>query len=72
MSLQEILQEIDSDNEAILLSDNEKDWSASELLQSLSERRLKMPAHLQRGMYIAEINPGGYLGTVMYRIKPRS
>ena len=70
MSLQDILHEIDNSGEAILLCDQERDWLAGDLLRSLSERRLRTPAHLQRGMYIAEINAGGYLGAVMYRIKP--
>ena len=72
MKLQEILQQIIDNGDAMLLSDSEKDWSASDLLQSLSERRLKTQAHMQQGMYIAEINPGGYLGTVLYRIKQKA
>jgi len=72
MSLKEILQKIVANNDAILLTDSEKDWEASELLSGLSERALKTPAHLQRGMYIAEINPGGYLGKVMFKVKQKA
>ena len=71
MSLKEILQKIVASGEAILLSDSEGDWEAGELLNSLSERTLKTPAHLQQGLYIAEINHAGYLGRVMFKVKPR-
>jgi hypothetical protein len=32
---------------------------------------LKRQAYLQPGLYIALINDGGYLGEVLYRVKPR-
>jgi len=69
MNLKEILQKIVDNGESILLSDSEKDWQAGDLLNGLSERMLKTRAHLQSGMYIAEINDAGYLGRVMFRIK---
>lgn len=72
MNLKEILQKIVDSGDAILLSDKEKDWEASELLRGLSERVLKTPAHLQQDMYIAEISPAGYLGRVMFKVKPRA
>lgn len=72
MSLKEILQRIVESGEKILLCDKEKDWEALELLSSLSERTLKTPAHLQKGMYIAEINPAGYLGRVLFKVKPQA
>lgn len=71
MNLKEILQKIVDNGDAILLSDKEKDWEAGELLSGLSERTLKTPAHLQQGMYIAEISPAGYLGKVMFKVKQR-
>jgi hypothetical protein len=72
MSLKEILQKLVEKEEPILLSDNEKrDWEASALLSRLSERMLKTPAHLQPGMYIAEISDAGYLGRVMFKVKPK-
>ena len=72
MSLKEILQKLVDDGEKILLSDSEKDWEAKDLLSGLSERMLKTRAHLQKGMYIAEINEAGYLGRVMFKIKAKS
>lgn len=72
MSLKEILQTMVTNRESILLSDSEKDWEANDLLNGLSERTLKTPAHLQQGLYIAEINPAGYLGRVMFKIKPKA
>jgi hypothetical protein len=72
MSLKEILEKLIEKGEPILLRDNEKlDWEASALLSRLSERVLKTPAHLQPGMYIAEINAAGYLGRVMFKVKPK-
>jgi len=35
-----------------------------------SEPMLKRTAHIQSGLYIAEINDKGYLGQVLYKIKP--
>lgn len=54
------------------MSDGDKDWEASDLLNSLSEIKLKRNAYLQPGMYIAEINEGGYLGAVLYKVKQKS
>jgi len=72
MSLKEILEKIVEEGTRILLSDRNKDWEASLLLESLSEPMLKRRAHLQPGMYIAEINDSGYLGQVLYRIKQKA
>ncbi len=72
MNLKEILQKIAENKEAILLSDSERDWQAGDLLSGLSERMLRTQAHLQQGLYIAEINDTGYLGRVMFRIKQRA
>lgn len=69
MSLKEILQKIVNNGESILLSDHEKDWEAGDLLHELPERVLKTQAHLQQGLYIAEINDAGYLGRVMFKVK---
>ena len=33
---------------------------------------LKRAAYFQPGMYIAEINEGGYLGTVLYKVKQKA
>jgi hypothetical protein len=72
MSLKEILEKIVEEGTRILLSDRNKDWEASVLLDNLSEPMLKRRAHLQPGMYIAEINDSGYLGQVLYRIKQKA
>jgi hypothetical protein len=71
MSLKDILTKIVNAGEPFWLSDGRGDWSASELLTSLSEPRLKTRAFLQPGMYIAEINDGGYLGRVLYKVKAK-
>ena len=71
MNLKEILQKIVSENLPILLCDSDKEWEASVLLEELTEPRLKVNAHLQSGLYIAEIDHGGYLGRVLYRIKQK-
>ncbi|MBN2246055.1 MAG: hypothetical protein JW755_09450 [Candidatus Aminicenantes bacterium] len=72
MSLREILERIVRNKEKILLSDRNHDWEASALLEKLSEPMLKRRAHMQPGLYIAEINEGGYLGTVLYKIKTKA
>jgi len=72
MSLKEILEKIVEEGTRILLSDRNKDWEASVLLDNLSEPMLKRRAHLQPGLYIAEINDSGYLGQVLYRIKQKA
>ena len=71
MILREILQKIVEKQAPILLSDSSGDWEANDLLENLTESKLKRSAHLQQGLYIAEINDGGYLGQVLYKLKPR-
>ncbi len=72
MILKEILEKIVAAGEPILLCDHNREWEASALLENLSEFMLKRQAYLQSGLYIAEINDGGYLGRVMYRIKRKA
>jgi hypothetical protein len=72
MSLKEILQKIVSDQQTILLNDGNQEWEAGALLASLPEPRLKVNAFFQSGLYIAEIDPKGYLGRVLYRVKSRN
>ena len=72
MSLKDILEKIVEEGARILLSDRNKDWEASILLENLSEPMLKRRAHLQPGLYIAEINDSGYLGQVLYRVKQKT
>ena len=71
MNLREVLIDLVEKNTPILLSDGNKDWEASALLETLSEPMLKRQAHLQPGLYIAEINNGGYLGQVLYKVKQK-
>ncbi len=72
MSLREILEKIVEDDEQVLLNDTNKDWEACTLLENLSEPMLRRQAYMQPGLYIAEINDGGYLGTVLYKVKNKS
>jgi hypothetical protein len=69
VQLKEILQKMINDKAPVLLSNNHQDWEATALLKSLSEPMLKRQVYLQPGMYIAEINDGGYLGRVLYKVK---
>ena len=55
-----------------LFGSNGQDWTADALLNNLSEPMLKRQAHLQPGLYIAEINDGGYLGQVLYTLKRKA
>lgn len=71
MSLKEILEKIVSTDEAILLADSSKDWEAGALLENLSPPKLATKAYIQPGLYIAEVNDGGYLGRVLYKIKQK-
>ena len=71
MSLKDILIRLIDERSRVLLSDGAQDWEITELLGSLSEVRLKTTAHLQPGMYIAEIDPRGYLGRILYRVKEK-
>lgn len=71
MSLRDILTKIVEDKNPVILNDGNQDWEARELLDSLSEPRLKTNAHMQTGLYIAEINEGGYLGKILYRVKEK-
>lgn len=72
MVLREILEQISGDREQIWLSDRKGDWNADQLLVNLSEPMLRRQAYLQPGLYIALINDGGYLGEVLYRVKPKN
>lgn len=72
MSLRQILEKLAEDEEQVLLSDRKGDWNANQLLGNLSEPMLRRQAHLQPGLYIALINDGGYLGEVLYRVKPKN
>jgi hypothetical protein len=72
MNLKDILQKIVDDKSPILLCDSVQEWEASTLLESLSELRLMTNAYFQAGLYIAEIDPKGYLGRVLYKVKTKN
>lgn len=72
MTLQDILTDISQKETPILLNDGSKDWEASALLTELAAPQLKRNAHMQTGLYIAEINDGGYLGRILYRLKDKA
>ncbi len=72
MSLRDILQDLVEKDSQVLLSDGRGDWEAGALLENLSEPRLKATAHIQPGLYIAAINPQGYLGEVLFKVKQKA
>ena len=67
MTLQEILQQMVDENNTAKLSNGNGAGDAGTLLKTLSEPMLRTQAHMQPGLYIAEINPDGYLGQVLLR-----
>jgi len=71
MSLKDILTKLVDEKTPVLLHDGAQDWEASDLLSNLSEPILKTSAHMQAGLYIAEINDRGYLGRILYRVKEK-
>lgn len=71
MNLEELLGQIIGDHLPILLSDHHRDWEPRDLLGTLPESVLGQRVHFQPGLYIAEISEKGYLGAVLYRIKPK-
>jgi len=71
MSLREILDKMIKESHPVLLNDGIQDWEAGALREHLSERFLKKQAYLQRGLYIAAISESGYLGEVLYKLKPK-
>jgi len=70
MSLREILEKLVERKVPVWLCDNHnKKWEAKDLLRDLSIPMLKKKAHIQSGLYIAEINESGYLGSVLFRLQ---
>lgn len=67
MDLREILENLVNSGNPKLFDINKKETNAVELLEKLPSVRLKRKAHLQPGMYIAEINDSGYLGSIIFR-----
>lgn len=69
MTLRETLQKMVDEGNPAKLSYGQKVSVADELLSTLSEPMLNRKAHLQPGLYIAEINDGGYLGQVLLKFE---
>ena len=67
MTLRDILQKMAIEDHAIKLSHNDEIFDLNGLLETLPEPVLNRQAFLQPGLYIAEINEGGYLGEVLLR-----
>jgi hypothetical protein len=72
MRLKEILQKMCDENQQYLLQENGRNWQASALLKELPESTLNIQAYMQYGIYIAEIDNGGYLGRVLYRLNKKN
>jgi hypothetical protein len=68
-SLKEILQRLADEGNTVIFDNDKSPADVTVLLNTLSERMLMKKAHLQPGMYIAEINDKGYLGSIIYRFK---
>jgi len=70
MSLREILEKLKEKKTPVWLCDSRnKKWEVGDLLESLSPPMLKKRAHIQSGLYIAEINDSGYLGSVLFKLQ---
>ncbi len=69
MTLRETLQKMVEEGDSSKLSYGEKVSEPNEMLNTLSEPMLKRHAHVQPGLYIAEINDGGYLGQVLLKFE---
>ena len=67
MKLKEVLESLVEEGNSALLNDGENISRAGDLLDSLSDLTLNRKAYLQPGLYIAEIDDGGYLGNVLYK-----
>jgi len=72
MYLRELLNKLIEEKAPVLLNDGNKDWEAHALLSTLSEPMLKRSVYMQPGLYIAEINPAGYLGAVLFKCKSKA
>ena len=72
MYLRELLNKLIEEKVPVLLNDGTKDWEAHTLLSNLSEPMLKRNVYMQPGLYIAEISPAGYLGSVLFKCKSKA
>ncbi|MFO7890766.1 MAG: hypothetical protein R6V04_10555 [bacterium] len=69
MTLKDVLTGLADTHQNLLLNSTEGSFTPAGLLNTLSETKLKTPAHYQPGLYIAEINEAGYLGSVLFEVK---
>jgi hypothetical protein len=67
MTLRESLQKISSENNLTKLARGDDIVEPAGLLEQLPESLLQKQVYVQPGLYIAEINEGGYLGQVLFR-----
>jgi len=71
MNLREILKKIIDKQETVILSNSIDSFNAKELLASLPDTKLNIRSFYQQGLYIARIDDKGFLGDVLYRVKPQ-
>ncbi len=69
MTLKDVLTGLVAQKEELQLSSAEGSFTPADLMNSLSETKLKTEAYYQPGLYIAEINESGYLGAVLFKVK---
>ena len=72
MTLRDILEKIALEDHAIKLSHDNEVFDPNGLLETLPDPVLNRQAYLQPGLYIAEINEGGYLGEILLRFSNHS
>jgi hypothetical protein len=67
MTLRQTLQQMISEGTSTKLTKGNDILEPDVLLATLSEPLLERHVYMQPGLYIAEINEGGYLGRVLFR-----
>ena len=67
MTLRETLQKMVAENGSTRLTKGKDIVEPAVLLDTLSDPLLDRYVYMQPGLYIAEINEGGYLGRVLFR-----
>ncbi len=72
MILRDILQQIVDEGNTAEMSNGNGATEAVTLLKTLSEPMLNRQAHLQPGLYIAELDENGYLGRVLLRFTQKT
>ena len=72
MILRDILQQMVDEGNTAEMSNGNGATEAGALLKTLSEPMLNRRAHLQQGLYIAELDENGYLGRVLLRFTQKT